>query len=210
MSLSFAWNYPPYVLVFSVRATVNTFSTRWYFLTHKLLLCVFETFTPSKFLLPLTKMVVKVVRSFEASSPYQRWRRGHVKNKPALFSASDKHGFHGVNHMTSPDYGTGDGGGGPLKRVRVPVAVHPVGFSQSHYGGQRWQGRKVSCLVRHRLSLPHWLRVEEAAADPAPASRPLPPPPGQPPSPTPSSSGSCQSLRCDPREDAPEGRWPMC
>lgn len=25
--------------------------------------------------------------------------------------------------------------------MRVPVAVHPVGFSQSHYGGRRWQGK---------------------------------------------------------------------
>ncbi|XP_055468283.1 translation initiation factor IF-2-like [Psammomys obesus] len=110
--------------------------------------------------------------------------------------------------MTSPDYGTGDGAGGPLKRVRVPVAVHRVGFSQSHYGGRRWQGRKVSCLGRHRLSSPHWPRgggcggaspgLQASPSRSGPASLPHAPPP----------SGSCRAPTCDPRGDGPERRRP--
>lgn len=48
-----------------------------------------------------------------------------------------------------------------MKRVRVPVAVHPVGFSQSHYGGQRWQGK----LRRRRRRRWRW-RWRQGRQDP--------------------------------------------
>lgn len=35
--------------------------------------------------------------------------------------------------------------------MRVPVAVHRVGFSQSHYGGRRWQGKLRRRQQRGRL-----------------------------------------------------------
>lgn len=39
--------------------------------------------------------------------------------------------------------------------MRVPVAVHRVGFSQSHYGGRRWQGKVRRRQRRGRLD-PSW------------------------------------------------------
>lgn len=96
--------------------------------------------------------------------------------------------------------------------MRVPVAVHRVGFSQSHYGGRRWQGRKVSCLVGHSLSVSHQPRVVEAAADPARGlqASPLISGPASLPHLLVRWELWLSSLRCDPRGGDPERRRPVC